>query len=381
MDPRFNAIFSTPDNEIFKVVFYPDRIYHAAYFNATRSPRYRYNVLEVRGRADFQVLKAEVYLDGHYLCNVVRVEYRAGRLAEQARERNRFLRGQVMASIHLLHADPAKSADTRVKLFFDEYIDAYQVELWETLEPPRSTAHDFRVLDQMGWLKPITTVQATVPAIHDPQGLKGLQIAFRENDLDLPFNYAISDNDAGWDNDYSRSHQEPRNPAPSSGDNTIEDDNYSVVFQRGWLLDATAITPVTYRNAMMDDDNPERRDDNITAMRWIVQRELGGTIVYFHEVTLQPGAVEGTHRHLGSEELYYFTQGEGVAHLGEGDDPLADAKYPTVDRHVYGFGVLKAKEIPVRAGHVIYTKSGGIHGISNRSTSPLKFVAFGYHTS
>ena len=48
MDPRFNDIFTRPENAIFRVVFYPDRIYHAQYLNATRSPRYRYNVREVR---------------------------------------------------------------------------------------------------------------------------------------------------------------------------------------------------------------------------------------------------------------------------------------------------------------------------------------------
>src|SRR4051794_5567881 len=81
-------------NNVFKVVFFPDRIYHAQSLNATRSPRYRYNILEVRGRADFTVLKAEVYLDGNFLCNALRLEYRAGRLAEQVRERGRFLRGE-----------------------------------------------------------------------------------------------------------------------------------------------------------------------------------------------------------------------------------------------------------------------------------------------
>ena len=44
MDPRFNAMFEDVENQIFKVVFYPDRIYHAAYFNATRSSRYAYSI-------------------------------------------------------------------------------------------------------------------------------------------------------------------------------------------------------------------------------------------------------------------------------------------------------------------------------------------------
>ena len=59
---RTNVHFDAPWNKIFKIVFFPDRIYHAQYLNATRSPRYQYNVLEVRSRADFIVLKAEVYL-------------------------------------------------------------------------------------------------------------------------------------------------------------------------------------------------------------------------------------------------------------------------------------------------------------------------------
>src|SRR6202011_2367500 len=49
MDPRFKDIAESPDNLIFQVVFFPDRIYHDAYLNATRSQRYRYNAQEVRG--------------------------------------------------------------------------------------------------------------------------------------------------------------------------------------------------------------------------------------------------------------------------------------------------------------------------------------------
>ena len=102
MDPRFNAIFTSPENDVFKVVFYPDRIYHAEYLNATRSPRYRYNVLEVRSEVDITLLKCEVYLDGKFLCNALRIEYRAGRLVEQVREKNRFLRDQILANIDVL---------------------------------------------------------------------------------------------------------------------------------------------------------------------------------------------------------------------------------------------------------------------------------------
>ena len=72
---------------------------------------------------------------------------------------------------------------------------------------------------------------------------------------------------------------------------------------------------------------------------------------------------------------------EGTAYIGDGDDP-STTKYPLVDRAIYGLGVRKCRELPVQPGSVIYTKSGGIHGIRNNSADkPLKFVAFLYHTS
>ena len=89
--------------------------------------------------ADFIVLKAEVYLDGKFLCNALRIEYRAGRLAEQVRERGRLLGDEVMAWVELPpQADPGWAPDRRyVKMFFDQYVDAYQVEIWETLGAAR----------------------------------------------------------------------------------------------------------------------------------------------------------------------------------------------------------------------------------------------------
>ena len=76
MDPRFDQIYTDPENQIFHVVFYPDRIYHARYLNATRSGRYRYNVKEVRGKADILIMKGQVFMDGKFFSNFVRIEYR-----------------------------------------------------------------------------------------------------------------------------------------------------------------------------------------------------------------------------------------------------------------------------------------------------------------
>jgi mannose-6-phosphate isomerase-like protein (cupin superfamily) len=379
MDERFNDIFTSPENQVFKVVFFPDRIYHEAYLNATVSPRYRYNVREVRSKHDITLLKGSVYQDSAYLCNFLRIEYRGSRLTETARDRKRFLRDQVIAWVKLLPENAQYTAEATVKLSYCNWIRAYQVEIWQTLEPLPGTGHDVKVLSMLGKTGQITRIKAFNAALDDIRALKTVDIAFRENDVDQPFGYQI--NDPTWDNDYLRSHEEPRNPQPNSSENTIQDDNYSITFQRGWFLQAKNIQPVRYENAMMDPDNPERHANNIVEMRWILQRELGGDLVYFHEVNVTPGSYEGSHRHIGSEELYYIVSGKGIAYMGRGDDPATETKYPTVDKQIYGFGPRLVKELPVEAGNVIYTKSGGIHGIRNNGTEPLKFVAFGYHCS
>lgn len=380
MDARFNEIYTSPENSIFKVVFFPDRIYHAQYLNATRSDRYRYNVQEVRAYADIIVMKGEVYLDGAFLCNFARIEYRAGRLVEQSRERGRLLRGELIAWVRVApDGDPARARESRVKLHYDNWVDAYQVELWETLEPPSNKSHDFSVLDMMGKGRPITRVAAFGDALRNIKALKRVALAFRENDRNLPAGYRIAEDNAGWDNNFSRSHQEPQTVDPSSASNTILDENYLVDFQRGWYLQSSEVKPVRYRNAMMEEArNPDAAPDNLIEMRWILQREFGGSVVFFHEVTIPPGKVEGTHQHIGSEELYYITEGEGIAYLRVGDDPKTDS-FPTVEREVFGIGLKQFKQLPVQAGSVIFTKSGGMHGIRNPGAVPLKFVAFLYH--
>ena len=382
MDPKFDELFTDPWNNVFRVVFYPDRVYHAAYFNATRSARYRYNVREVRNAFDITVLKAEVYLDGIFLSNVLRVEYRGSRLTEVAREKDRLLRDRVLMQIRLFDPDLTGDQGPEAQLFlhFDKWINAYQAEIWETVAPPPRKSHDFRVLDQIGRMGPITSVFEFKSLIGNLKALGRLEVAFREADVDLPFGYRI--NDPQWDNNFLRSHQVPKVDPPSSFENTVEDDSYLVDFQRGYFVDnVDDVKPVRYRNAMMDPDNTDARDDNIIEMRWVVQREFGSSVVFFHKVTIPPGAVEGTHRHIGTEELYCIVEGEGVAYMGDGDDPNND-RYPLVERQIYGFGLKKCRELPVKPGSLIFTKSGGIHGIRNQSADkPLRFVAFLYHTS
>jgi len=387
-DPKFNDIFTSPWNEIFKVVFFPDRIYHEAYLNATRSARYRYNVQEVRGYLDLSVLKGEVYMDGVFLCNFVRIEYRGARLVEQTRTRNRFLGDRLVAWVKLRTAAGVE-AETRLTLHFDRWIEAYQAEVWGTLEPPPTLHHDFSVLDLMGNGGEITRIPAFDPLLADIHAVKQVELAFREANTYQPFGIALSDADAAWDNNYLRSHQAPNTDEPSSPANTVQDSNYLLDFQRGWFKRAADVRPVRYRNAMMEPDkNPDARDDNVIGMRWLFQRELGGSMIFFHEVTVPPGKVEGNHQHVGSEELYYVIQGRGIAYLRVGDDPATDAVgqnggplYPTESREVMGLGPRDFKALAVEPGSTIFTKSGGMHGIRNTGDAEdLKFVAFLYHS-
>lgn len=379
MRTEFNNIFTRPENEVFKVVFFPDRVYHEYSLSATRSPRYRYNVEEVRNALDIAVMKGEVYLDGVFLSNILRIEYRGGRLFEQVRAKGRTMGSRVMAWVKLLPDDQSKTAETTLHLHHDPRIGAYYAEIWQTLDPPDGNHHDWRVLDLMGHENAITRVPAFLPALEDLSSLRRVEIAFRENDVQVPRGYHIGVEDAAWDNDYLRSHEVPNTQDPSDASNTIADDNYELNFQRDFIVDATKVQPVRYRNPMMDEGNPDAADGNIVEMRWLFQRELGGSLVFFHEVTIPPGAVEGTHQHIGTEELYYIVSGEGLAYVGEGDAAGTDS-LNTVDRWIYGIGPHPCKEVPVKPGSVIFTKSGGIHGIRNPGTDPLRFVAFLYHT-
>ncbi|MBO3752410.1 hypothetical protein J5X84_40675 [Streptosporangiaceae bacterium NEAU-GS5] len=371
MDTRFEQVYTHPENEIFRVVFFPDRIYHARQLNASRSSRYRYYVAEVRGSADCNVIKGDIFLGGTRLCGMLRVEYVPTRLVEQARQFGRPLGPRTKAWVRLNADGPAAT----VTLHWDDALGAYAVEIWETLEPPSGSTHDYRVLPLMGRDAPITRM----PGFRFDD-IKSVDVAFREDDLLHPTGQHRATPQS--DNAYLRSHQEPRDPTPSSPDNTIADGNYRLDFRRGFYIpDAAQIVPVTYANPMTDDDNPDRRPDNVIEMRWLFQRELGSDVVFFHEVTVPPGAVEGTHRHIGSEELYYIVSGTGIAYMQDGDDPATD-RYPLVERPLFGLNPVKCRELPVNRGSVIFTKSGGVHGIRNPDTEqPLKFVAFLYHAT
>ena len=156
--------------------------------------------------------------------------------------------------------------------------------------------------------------------LHDIKSIRRLELSFRENDIDLPFGYTIRNPE--WDNNFVRNHQVPNTQEPSSDQNTVDDSNYLIDFQRGHFFDnIDTVAPVRYRNGMMEPSNKESRNDNIIEMRWVLQREFASSVVFFHKVTIPPGAIEGTHRHIGTEELYCIVEGEGIAYMGDDDDP------------------------------------------------------------
>lgn len=383
MDPRFNDIAADPRNSIFEVVFFPDRVYHAQYLNATRSSRYRYVVQEVRGKSDSNLLKGVVFIDGLQICNFLRIETRGGRLAEVVREKGRFMGPDIIANVGLTTTD-GKRVDAQVRLHFCPWIHAFQVELWQTLDAPAGKHHDYQVVDMMGYRGPITKVPAFADALANLDALKRIDLAFRENDVSYPSRTAIPDSDVAWDNYYQRNVQVPNTQEPSSGQNTVRQDGYGVDFQRGWFIKKVRdIAPVRYRNGMMEGDNPQASDANIIEMRWVLQQEFGGTVVFFHEVTIPPHTIEGTHQHIGSEELYYVFEGRGIAYMGADDDPALaqDASIPVVERKIFGLDPKPCKKLDVAPGSVIYTKSGGVHGIENPYAEPLRFVAFLYHST
>lgn len=452
MDPRFEGIFSRPENQIFNIVFFPDRIYHAQYLNATTSPRYRYYVDEVRDKGDITVLTAEVYLDGEKLAKVLRVEYRGVRLLEQMRERSRLLAPRLQAQVdvtwrapppdmpvpviadrreslldHLALAWPRASreriaafiargaitvngrivtqfdselmisdvvalrvsvatdpATSRVELFmhYDPWINGYQVEVWSTLEPPATVVHDASVVVQMGYGGPITSTPVLLGALTPSARIERIEASFIEDAFSYPLGERVADRQQ--DTFYNRTIQVPNDPAPNSSRNTIELARYQLDFQRAWVIRAPDVAPVRYNNAMTEQAvdgvaNPDFHPFNIIEMRWLLQQALGSALVYFHEVTIPPGAIEGTHQHIGSEELYYVIEGTGIIYVGVDDDPgLAAA--PLVEAFVLGFGPRQLRQVEVGPGSTLFTKSGGIHGIRNPNLVPLRFVAFGYHT-
>ena len=67
--------------------------------------------------------------------------------------------------------------------------------------------------------------------------------------------------------------------------------------------------------------------------------------------------------------------------MGDGDDPATEPVSAGRRATSTASASARCSELPVEPGSVIFTKSGGIHGIRNQQhDEPLRFVAFLYHT-
>src|SRR5262249_35042286 len=145
---------------------------------------------------------------------------------------------------------PQQGPSADLYLYYDNWIKAYQTEIWESVAPPPRKYHDFKVLDQIGRMGAITSVFDFKEFISKLPSLRRLELSFRESDTHLPSGHQIRD--PQWDNNYARNHQAPVSPLPSDNDkNTIPDNSYLIDFQRGYFFEnIDTINPVRYLNAM-----------------------------------------------------------------------------------------------------------------------------------
>ena len=137
-------------------------------------------------------------------------------------------------------------------------VGAYCVELWETLEPPAGSAHDYRVLPLMGRDAPITRVPALVPRCTDIKALRGIEFAVPRGRRAVPDRLGRRSTRSGTTTSRARSRcRTRRSRAPRRTPSTIK--NYLLDFQRGFFSeDAHEVAPVRYRNAMLNDGDPDR---------------------------------------------------------------------------------------------------------------------------
>jgi len=75
-------------------------------------------------------------------------------------------------------------------------------------------------------------------------------------------------------------------------------------------------------------------------------------LIFMHDDLLPPGVSIGEHRHEGSEEVYFVTEGHGTL-------------------------IMDHREYPVGPGDVSLVKSGHSHGIVNTGTTAMRLIVVG----
>ena len=148
-----------------------------------------------------------MFLDGALSTNFLRIEYRAARLAELAREQGRHIGDRVLAWLRVRGAWRPGRADREHSATILP-LPRMRWSCGETLEPPSVNRHDFSVIELMGHDAVITRA----PAARPRAGRPGFAQAGRTG---LPRTWPVRHR-AGyfigsphWDNNYGSSHEEP----------------------------------------------------------------------------------------------------------------------------------------------------------------------------
>jgi hypothetical protein len=141
-------------------------------FYATLSDRYHYRVLAVGQLGQTTATVGEVYLDGRFLCKVLRLEHLDFELEQRASLTTLY------AQVRLVAEGFPPTLSTLVRLHCNPRSRRFCVEIWDELEPPKGSTHDFRVMQLIGFSDPITRNPILSAALHEPHRLERIEITF-----------------------------------------------------------------------------------------------------------------------------------------------------------------------------------------------------------
>lgn len=358
------------------VDFYPDQIRHSFQLTATcDSSRYRYQVTKVRSQKDLTVILGYISLDGVEYSSFVRLEFKAHWLRECIRQFGRTLGSCIRARLIVNTEEQMEGKALVVDLPFCHRSSSYATEIWHRLETNQGYWHSPSVRTLMGRQAPITRIESMSEFVQD--FTKVLSIYARFEELN-EYEHKVCDNN------FERVIQRPKQAVPNSPENNEYLGHYYLNFRNAikYIFDTNReVQDIEYRDAMLDPRYAAKSStDNIMRVKWLIQEELGGECIFAHIVTIPPGATEGVHLHIGSEEVYYFISGKGIALVGDlYNKQFQD--YPSRTTPVLGLlNPQNCRELPVGPGSLLYTKSGGYHGIENTGETDLVFFAFLQHS-
>ena len=338
MDPRFNDIFTSPRTRSSRSSSTPTASTTPPTSTRPAARAIATTCSRCANAFDIIVLKGEVYSTALFLSNLLRVEYRAGRLTEVAREKRRGScatscgRDQAVRSGSDVGRRPAPARRRRFMLHYDSWIDAYQVrDLGDARAAARARPTISRCSIRSAATGPITACRRSRTSSATSSALRRLELVVprerRRSAVRLSDRQRRNGTTTTCATIRCRSTQQP-----SDHQNTVDGQLLPDRFPaRPLLHELDESRRCATATAMMDARQPGRaRDDNIIEMRWVLQREFAGSVVFFHKVTIPPGAIEGTHQHIGTEELYCIVEGRGSPTWATATIP-ANETYPLVD--------------------------------------------------